>query len=184
MSFSIYFALLFWFSFQELPLYAKYNSIYIWLILSFLLFLLCPTCVSLTIFSRCLLLAVLFEILSLKKNIYIYIFIRLFLVLVVVPRFLAVGAWLLSSYSLWAPEHGVSVVVLCGLICPMACGILVPWPGIEPTLPALEGRFLTTGPPGKSPPFLSLFLWLSSWALQVTSTSSCSPPSLSSAPIT
>ena len=33
---------------------------------------------------------------------------------------------------------------------PVVCGILVPWPGIEPTLPALEGRVLTTRPPGKS----------------------------------
>ena len=32
----------------------------------------------------------------------------------------------------------------------MACGILVPQPGMEPMSPALEGRFLTTGPPGKS----------------------------------
>ena len=32
----------------------------------------------------------------------------------------------------------------------MAHGILVPWPGIEPVSPALQGRFLTTGPPGKS----------------------------------
>ena len=28
--------------------------------------------------------------------------------------------------------------------CPMACGILVPQPGIEPASLALEGRFLTT----------------------------------------
>ena len=34
---------------------------------------------------------------------------------------------------------------------PKACGIPVPWPGIEPTPPALEGKVLTTGPPGKSP---------------------------------
>ena len=27
--------------------------------------------------------------------------------------------------------------------------ILVPGPGIEPTSPALEGRFSNTGPPGK-----------------------------------
>ena len=27
------------------------------------------------------------------------------------------------------------------------CGILVPWPGIEPTPPALEGEVLTIGPP-------------------------------------
>ena len=32
---------------------------------------------------------------------------------------------------------------------PIACGILVPQPGIEPTSPALEGGFLTTGPPEK-----------------------------------
>ena len=37
-----------------------------------------------------------------------------------------------------------------GLSCPVACGILVPQPGIEPASPALEGGFFTTGPPGKS----------------------------------
>ena len=31
-----------------------------------------------------------------------------------------------------------------------ACGMLVPQPGIEPVPPALEGRVLTTEPPGKS----------------------------------
>ena len=31
-----------------------------------------------------------------------------------------------------------------------ACGILVPWPGIKPATLALEGKVLTTGPPGKS----------------------------------
>ena len=31
-----------------------------------------------------------------------------------------------------------------------ACGILVPRPGIEPALPALEVKVLTAGPPGKS----------------------------------
>ena len=44
----------------------------------------------------------------------------------------------------------VSLVVVCGLSCPLACGILVPRPGIELMSPALEGRFLTTAPPGKS----------------------------------
>ena len=38
-----------------------------------------------------------------------------------------------------------------------ACGILVPWPGIEPTSPALQGRFLITGPPGMS---LTFFFYL------------------------
>ena len=41
---------------------------------------------------------------------------------------------------------------LCfGFFGPEACGILAPRPGIEPTVPALEGEVLTTGPPGKSP---------------------------------
>ena len=34
--------------------------------------------------------------------------------------------------------------------CSAACGILVPGPGTELVSPELEGRFLTTGPPGKS----------------------------------
>ena len=34
--------------------------------------------------------------------------------------------------------------------CPKACGILVPWPGIELLFPALGGKVLTTGEPGKS----------------------------------
>ena len=47
-------------------------------------------------------------------------------------------------------RHTGSVVVAHGLSCPAACGILVPRPGIEPVSPAQEGRFSTTGPPGKS----------------------------------
>ena len=59
---------------------------------------------------------------------------------------------LLSSCAR-APEHVGSVVVArgLGLSCPTACGILVPSPEVEPVSPALEGGFLTTGPPGKSP---------------------------------
>ena len=33
---------------------------------------------------------------------------------------------------------------------PKACGILAPWPGIKPVPPELEGKVLTTGPPGES----------------------------------
>ena len=44
-----------------------------------------------------------------------------------------------QAQELW---HGLNFFV--------ACGILVPQPGIKPTSPALKGRFLTTGPPGKS----------------------------------
>ena len=31
----------------------------------------------------------------------------------------------------------------------LACGVLVPRPGMKAEPPAWEGRFLTTGPPGK-----------------------------------
>ena len=57
----------------------------------------------------------------------------------------------LSSCGSWALECEGSVVVAHRLSCPTVCGILVPRPVIEPTSPALEGGFLTTGPPGKSP---------------------------------
>ena len=43
-----------------------------------------------------------------------------------------------------------SVVEAHVLSCPMACGILVPQPGIKPVTAALQGRFLTAEPPGKS----------------------------------
>ena len=43
-----------------------------------------------------------------------------------------------------------SVSVLLRLSCSAECGILLPRPGIEPMFPALQGRFLTTGPQEKS----------------------------------
>ena len=52
------------------------------------------------------------------------------------------SAWILQ---LW--REGFSLVVVHRLSCPMACGILVPQPGIESVSPALAGGFLTTGPP-------------------------------------
>ena len=55
-----------------------------------------------------------------------------------------------TGSSCW--HAGFSLVAAHRLSCPTACRILVPCPGIEPMSPALEGRFLTTGPPGKSPP--------------------------------
>ena len=78
----------------------------------------------------------------------------------------------LSSCGVRAPEHVGSVAAARGLSCPTACGILVPPPGIEPMSPALEGRFLPTGPPGKSQSlsfffnklkkyiYLFIYLWL------------------------
>ena len=41
-----------------------------------------------------------------------------------------------------------SVVAVHRLSCCTACGIPVSRPAIEPLSPALEGGFLTTGPPG------------------------------------
>ena len=67
--------------------------------------------------------------------------------------FSLVAACGLSSCGRWAPECMGSVVVARGLSCPTACGILVTQPGIGPTSLALEGGFLTAGPPGKSCPF-------------------------------
>ena len=43
-----------------------------------------------------------------------------------------------------------SVVMAHRLSYSVACGILVPRPGIEPESPALEGRLSTNGLPGKS----------------------------------
>ena len=61
--------------------------------------------------------------------------------------------WDLSCGS-WTHYCGVGAQYLWHwLSCSEACGILVPWPGIKPASPALQGRFLTTGPPGKSLPF-------------------------------
>ena len=54
-----------------------------------------------------------------------------------------------------------SVVAARGLICPAACGILVPDQGSNPRLsPALEGRLLTTGPPGKSLIYIYMILFI------------------------
>ena len=47
--------------------------------------------------------------------------------------------------------HAGSSIVVLGFSCPMACGILVPQPGIKLVSPQLQSRFLTTGPLGKSP---------------------------------
>ena len=44
-----------------------------------------------------------------------------------------------------------SLVAALRLSCPIACAILVSRPEIEPTSPALKGKFLTIGPPRKSP---------------------------------
>ena len=58
---------------------------------------------------------------------------------------------IMQDLSLW---YMGSLVLVHGLSCPMICGILVPQPGLKPTCPALQGGFLTSGPPGKSPHYL------------------------------
>ena len=72
----------------------------------------------------------------------IYLFIWLCQVLVAARRlFVAVRG---------LPRCGTQALEHAGLVAPLTCGFLVPRPGIEPASPALEGRFLTTRPPGKS----------------------------------
>ena len=66
-----------------------------------------------------------------------------------------------------------SLVAVCKLSCSTACGILVSQAGIEPISPALQGRFLTTGPPGKSPGTAAL----ASSSLYGTGTKHSSPSS-------
>ena len=54
------------------------------------------------------------------------------------------------SFSIWGLHWCAgSAVAVCGLSCPAASGILVPWPGIKPVSPAFQGRLLTTAPPEK-----------------------------------
>ena len=60
-----------------------------------------------------------------------------------------------SSFDAWALEHAGSVAAAQS--CFIACGISVPWPGIEPMSPALEDRFLTTESPGKSSTHMCLY---------------------------
>ena len=68
------------------------------------------------------------------------------------------GLRFLAVLGLCWPSSWTSLVLVRGLSFPVAHGILVSWPsGIKPTSPVLEGRLLTTGPPGKA---LSFSLWL------------------------
>ena len=67
---------------------------------------------------------------------------------------LSCGLWSTWASVVVAPRLsscGVgSVVVVYGLRCSAACRILVPQPGIKPVSSALQGRFFTTEPQGKS----------------------------------
>ena len=73
---------------------------------------------------------------------FLYVFIWLPQVLVVAGKIFVVSCKIfavhgLSSCGMWALEHAGSGVMAHRLNCSMACGILVSWPGIEPTSPAL-----------------------------------------------
>ena len=63
---------------------------------------------------------------------------------------LARSCFCCSTWDLSLQPAGLSLTVACGLSCPAACEILASRPGIELMFLALEGRFLTTKPPGKS----------------------------------
>ena len=65
----------------------------------------------------------------------------------------------LQDLSLWWSD---SVTVACGLSGCTACGTLGPWSGMESWSSALQGRFFTPGPPGKSP-FPCILPWAVKW---------------------
>ena len=64
---------------------------------------------------------------------------------------------LVAAGRILAVVVGFSLVAEQGVSRPVACGILAPWPRIEPESPALEGKFLTTGLPEKSQKFVFFF---------------------------
>ena len=74
----------------------------------------------------------------------------------------ALGLLSVAEQELWSTQ--ASVLVVCGLRCPEACGISVPWSGIKPASPALHGGSLTTEPPGK--PLIGLFWTMESFLNQ------------------
>ena len=80
---------------------------------------------------------------------FVYLFIWLPRVLVVLHEVFIASCGIFHcgarTQLLWCEG---SVVVACGPSCSIACGILVPQPGIKPESPALQGGFLTTGPQG------------------------------------
>ena len=55
--------------------------------------------------------------------------------------------------GLWSIFAG-TIITARRFSCSSVCGILVPQPGIEPTFLAVQGIFLTTGPPGSLPDWI------------------------------
>ena len=58
------------------------------------------------------------------------------------------SSWRPAGFSL-VEAHRLSSY-RTGLSCPAECGIFISPPGMEPSPPALQGGFLTAGPPKKS----------------------------------
>ena len=79
--------------------------------------------------------------------------------LVKAPGLLFVVASLVAEHRFQGSEASVAA---SGLSCTVACGVLVPRPGIEPVSPELAGGFSTTGPPGKSQEKFFIYLIASS----------------------
>ena len=77
----------------------------------------------------------------------IYLFVSFWLHWVLVGPHGIFSLWHMGSALRCA---GFSLIEVYRLSCPIACGIWVPPTGIEPISPALQGRFLTTAPPGNS----------------------------------
>ena len=66
---------------------------------------------------------------------------------------MVIALWRIFCWGTWTHQLQCmgSVVVVHWLSWSWACGIWVPWPGIEPISPALQGRSLTARLPGKFP---------------------------------
>ena len=69
-------------------------------------------------------------------------------------------------------------VLARGLSFSAACGVLVPQPGTEPTSSALQVRFLTTGPPGKSQLFVVFDYDYSDWWASLIARLVKNPPAM------
>ena len=82
---------------------------------------------------------------------WIFLFGNIFLKLIICYMFVYLAALGLSCV-VWGILLWLTDCLWCCVqgSCPLACGVFVPGSGIEPMSSALQGRFLTTGPPGKS----------------------------------
>ena len=101
-----------------------------------------------------------------KSPVYFLFFLNLFIYLTVSS--LSWGTWCLcwvtQDLSLQCIEGSMGLYE-----SPIAYGILIPWAGIKPNSPLLQGGFWTTGPPRKSPQISLLIIITMHWQLLVIS---------------